>query len=277
MDVALTAATADRYQNPRTRSMASLFDREVPLQPLEQWIAGLKGASSRTAAGIMGNLVETFLPEFKFTRIGTDGSIMFTTQDGEIPLHSLGNGYQSLIALVGDLLYQITNIFGDFKEPLKARGLLLIDSVGMDLHPKLQRRLLAFLEQRLPRLQLVVTTQSLVITQQSPADALHYCIRRDGPAQIDQFVGEPRKLRLNQLMMTEAFGDSSYESLEVEAQKQRYRELETMTDRSRSQTREMNSIYSEIGKMPMEDIGVGMTSEQMQLLEEVKQALEDKK
>lgn len=272
-DPAMSEQHIARYVDPRARSLASLFDREVPLQPLEQWIAELTSDTSQTATRIVTDLVETFLPEVKFSRIGEDGSILFQTADGEVALQHMGNGYQTLTAFVGDLLYQITTIFGDFKDPLKARGLILIDSLAQALHPSLQRRVVAFLDEWLPRLQIVATTQSLVITQQSPADALHYCIRRKGPAVIEQFEGEPRKLRLNQLMMTEAFGEGTYESLEVEAQKERFRELENITKRTSAQTREMNRLQQQIGQVPMEDIGVGMTAEQLKLLEDVKAAL----
>jgi len=276
-DPALSVAQLKRYASPRARSMASLFSRDVPLYPLETWIAELASAASQNAAGIVAELVESFLPELKFSKIDAEGSIIFSTSDGEIPLQRLGDGYQSITAFVGDLLYQITNIFDDFKDPLAARGLLLIDSVGMILHPKLQRRLLAFFDECLPKMQLVIATHSLVIAQQSDAGALHYCTRRSAGVEIDCFEGEPRKLRLNQLMMTEAFGDSTYESLEVETMKRRYRELEDKTEKSLAEKREMGRIKTDIGSIPPDDLGTRLTSEQVALLSEVKQALADAK
>ncbi len=189
--------------------MASLFDPGLPLNPLEPWIADLSDDQSQTATGIVAELVQEFLHEFRFAGLHDDRTILLDTADGRLGLHQIGDGFQSLIAFIGDLLYQVTNIFEELHDPLSARGQFLIDSVGNELHPRLQRRLLDFLEIRLPNMQIVVTTQSLVISQQSPENALHYCIRRDGAMKIEQFEGEPRKLRLNQLMMTEAFGDGT--------------------------------------------------------------------
>ena len=91
--------------------------------------------------------------------------------------------------------------------------------------------------------------------------------------EIEQFEGEPRKLRLNQLMMTEAFGDGTYESLEVEAQKARYAELYALDSPSDSQVEEMEELQTEIGHLALQDQGSGMTEEQIQLLADVKQAL----
>jgi hypothetical protein len=42
-------------------------------------------------------------------------------------------------AWIGDLLYRVTEIFDDYKAPLKTRGLFLIDEVDLHLHPKWQR------------------------------------------------------------------------------------------------------------------------------------------
>ena len=263
------------YPLPRAQSMASLFSREVPLQPLEPWVAGLFQNNHDEIAALLARLVSEFLPEIAYDHMDEAGALYFKTQDGLVPLHRLSNGYQSLTAFIGDLLFQITNIFRNYKNPLTARGLLLIDSVGGDLHPKLQRRLLAFLETQLPRIQLVVTTQSIVIAQQSPQGALHYGKRSDAGVVIEAFDGDPRKLRLNQLMMTEAFGDTTYESLEVEALKQRYRELDDQAELSVADKREMSRIRREVGDVSVDDGAAGFSAEQMSLLQDVKSLLED--
>ena len=265
------------FASPRARSIASLFTREIALQPLEPWITGIVDKNKQQIAGLVTDLVAEFLPEIAYHDIEADGSILFKTRDGIVPLHRLSNGHQSLTAFIGDLLFQITNIFRNYKNPLSARGLLLIDSVDGDLHPKLQRRLLAFFETRLKRMQLVVTTQSIVIAQQSPQDALHYCKRTDNGVKVIQFEGEPQKLRLNQLMMTDAFGDTTYESLQVEEMKRRYRELEDRDKLTTAEKREMNKIRLEVGTVPIDDAALGMTEEQMSLLADVKSLLEEQK
>ena len=276
LDTDHSAALLARYTHPRAQNLASLFDRELPLKPLEQWVSSLFQEEQDQAQGIasiVSDLVKEFLPEFQSVFLAEDGTIRLQTVDGELPLSQIGSGYQSVIAFIGDLLYQITTIFQDFNDPLSARGLLLIDSIGNELHPRLQRRLLDFLQRSLPRLQLVVTTQSLVIAQQSPEDALHYCIRRDGPATIEQFAGEPQKLRLNQLMASEAFGDASYESLEVEAEKKRFAALQAKDARSDDEAEELRRLQSDLGLHALQQDGLSMTPDQIKLLADVKSAL----
>lgn len=274
VDAARSQEVAALYPHPRARSLASLFNREIPLNPLERWVISLGTDDQKSIAGVVTDLVDEFLPKIAFHSIEESGAILFDTRDGLVPLHRLGNSVQSVTAFVGDLLFQITNIFSSYRDPLKARGLLLIDSVGVDLHPKLQRRLMDFLDTRLDNLQLVVTTQSIVLAQQARRNALHYCLRGEDGVEIFPFDGEPQKLRLNQLMMTEAFGDTTYESLEVETMKERYRELDDRGEDALtlSEKRELGRIRREIGTVPRHD-SAAMSAEQVELLSQVKSLL----
>lgn len=211
----------------RARSMLSLFDPSARLNPLESWAMQLDYSTDGSGLNVIRDVLSDFLPEVKFSHIDKQmGALIFETKDGKVPLRSLSDGYQSVAAWVGDLLYQITNTFGDYKNPLSARGLLIIDEIDLHLHPKWQRRLLNFLEDRLPKMQLVVTTHSVVTAQQAPLGALHYCVRREGQPIVESFGVDPGNLLLNQLIATEAFGQMSDESVQVEVAKNEYREIQ---------------------------------------------------
>ncbi len=260
-----------RYPQPRSHTLARIFDPTVPLLPLESWVADVEKGDAKKYTKLVGDLIEEFLPEIKFQKITDDNRIMFETADGVVPLERLSSGHQSLNAFIGDLIYQVAFIFKDYTDPLSVRGVLLVDSIALELHPKLQRRLVDFLTRRFPNLQLIVTTQSIIIAQQSPAEALHYCRRGETGVEIVQFEGEPQRFRLNQLMMTEAFGDSTFESLEIEVKKDRYRALSSRSDLSAEERAEMASISAEVGDLePM-----GMSEEQERLLHDVQAALAD--
>jgi energy-coupling factor transporter ATP-binding protein EcfA2 len=264
----------ERYKHPRARSLVSLFDSDACFRPMEDWLLGLGEGEQKDTLGIVKELAEEFLPEISFQIDEDQKSVLCETKDdGIIPMQYLGGGYQNLISLIGDLLYQVTSIFQDYRDPLMARGLLMIDNIESQLHPKLQRRLLDFLERRLPSMQLVVSTQSLVVAQQSPLEALHYAIKRPDGLELTQFGGDPRLMRLNQLMMTEAFGDSTYESLEIEQMKREYRDLHAKADRSEEDAEKMAEIADTLGHSPKDPEGYYFDPEHIQLLAEVKAAL----
>lgn len=239
-------------EHPRARSMSSLFDRNAQLNPLEQWAMDLDYRSSGQRMNTVRKVLSDFLPELTFAEIDKeDRTLLFETEDGLVPLEHLSDGYQNVAAWVGDLLYQITEIFDDYNNPLHARGLLIIDEVDLHLHPKWQRTLLEFLEEQLPNMQLVVTTHSVVTAQQTPENSLFYCIRRkkSGP-QVIPFEGDPGKLLLNQLIVTEAFGHIPDESLELEGHRSRYRSLHKKKKKTKSDLKEMEDLTEAIGSVP---------------------------
>ena len=209
------------YRQSRSKRVASLFSREAELNPLESWAMNLDYQTDGQGLETVRRVLTDFLPEITFSHIDKrQRRLVFDTPDGEVPLAELSDGYQNVAAWVGDLLFRITETFEDYRDPLSVRGLLIIDEVDLHLHPKWQRRLLDFLDTRLPRMQLFVTTHSLVTAQQAPENALFYCIRRgDASPVVEQFQADPGKYLLHQLAATEAFGKLSDESLEVETLK----------------------------------------------------------
>ena len=242
------------FSHPRARSMASLFDREAELNPLDSWAMRLDYSTDGAGVETVRQVLTDFLPDLSFSHIDKrNEALVFDTPDGKVPLRHLSDGYQNVAAWVGDLLFQITAIFDDYDDPLSAHGLLLIDEVDLHLHPKWQRSLLKFLDSRLKNMQLVVTTHSVVTAQQSPPGALHYCIRRDGRPTVEAFDGDPGMMLLNQLISTEAFGNSSDESLAVEEDKAQYRDLHHKSEKTPEDRAEMNKIADRLGKRPEDE------------------------
>lgn len=257
-----------RFGHPRANAMASLFDRDAPLNPLEQWAMKLDYATEGAQIDLIHRVMNDFLPDLTFAEIDKARQVLlFDTPDGRVPLDRLSDGYQTVAAWIGDLLFQITEIWDDYQNPLHARGLLLIDEVDLHLHPKWQRRLLQFLDRQLPNMQLVVTTHSVVTAQQSPEGALHYCIRRDGPPVIERFDGVPGDLLLNQLMVTEAFGHVSDESMSLEQEKAEYRSLARSATRSAEDSQRMTEIAARVDRVPSDPIeDIRLSPRQQELL-----------
>ena len=260
------------FSLPRARSVISLFDRYAELNPLESWAMTLDYRSDGAGMNAVAQVLNDFLPEMTFSRIDKRSeALLIKTPDGEVPLQQLSDGYQSVAAWVGDLLYRVTETFEDYSSPLSIRGLLIVDEIDLHLHPKWQRRLLDFLNDRLPNMQLVVTTHSVVTAQQAPEGSLFFLQRGTDGVGIQGFAGDPGKLLVNQLLMSEAFGHAVDESLVVEQAKERYR---AVARRDASQP-EMAAAKAEVEKTIGSDYGVGddkafLTPDQRRLLEKIK-------
>lgn len=270
-DNSLTSDGGGAFRQQRARSVASLFSRQAELNPLENWAMQLDYRSDGEGLQTIRTVLTDFLPEISFSHIDKERKrLIFETPDGQVPLAELSDGYQNVAAWVGDLLYQITATFEDYHDPLSVRGLLIIDEVDLHLHPKWQRRLLDFLDTRLPRMQLLVTTHSVITAQQAPADSLFYCVRRDGPPVIERFGTDPGKYLLHQLAATEAFGQLSDESLEVEHLKSEYRDLHHREAKSAGEIQRMEHITETLAERPPDPhASPVLTPEQAKLMAEL--------
>ncbi len=211
----------------RSVNVRNLFDNASILNPLTAWIIELDYRSGNDGINLVKEALKDFLPNISFHSIDKDKKqVLFETVDGIIPLDQLSDGYQNMAAWIGDLLFRITETFKDYKKPLEARGLLLIDEVDLHLHPKWQRKLLDFISNKLPNFQVVATTHSPLTAQQADTGELFALRRNENNAvELVPFNGSPKTLLVNQLLMTPVFGLETDESYDVQKTKNEYAEL----------------------------------------------------
>lgn len=263
------------YRDIRAQSIATLFDVDAVLNPLESWAMDLDYRRSGDGINTVRSVLSDFLPGLTFREIDKDrGFLLFDTADGVVPLQYLSDGYQNVAAWIGDLLYRITNVFDDYHEPLNARGLLIIDELGLHLHPKWQRVLYSFVQRKLPNMQLIVTTHSPVTAQQARGDEIHYLKRRGKAITLRQFGTDPSRLLVNQLLMSEAFGLETDESLRVEQTKARYRLLRDANRRTSAEEFEFESLKQDLQTVAQTGAtNMQLHEEQVALLKQVQSEL----
>ena len=241
----------------RSANVRSLFTNAHSLNPLTSWIIDLDYRRGEEGLEIVKQALNDFLPNTSFHSIDKQKKqVLFNTIDGIVPLDYLSDGYQNMVAWIGDLLYRITETFSDYSNPLEARGLLLIDEIDLHLHPKWQRNLIEFISKKLPNFQVVASTHSPLTAQQADEGEL-YALKRDEENQIRliPFVGTPKTLLINQLLMTPVFGLSTDESLEVEKTKNEYEYLKAKTRKSSEENKKMKSLVSNLKEnLPKRDM-----------------------
>lgn len=175
-----TLGLAD-YRSARYGAVHSLFSKDSLLRPLDEWTFDARYGNGTITESVhaLQDALNIFLPpEVRFQGLSEDGRFLFHTPDGVLHLEALSNGYQQTVAWVSNLLYHVTRTFGDYKNPLSARGLLLIDEIDLHLHPAWQRQLHSFLSKGLPHFQIIATTNSPLTAQQAAAHEL-YTLQRE--------------------------------------------------------------------------------------------------
>ena len=272
-----SAGIGSTTQNARARGLTSLFNADTPLVTLEQWAMDLDYRKGRHALEAMRHALDRLLPGVVFTGIDKERrQLLFKTQDGEVPLRQLSDGYQSMAAWCGDLLFRITERYPLRKDPLNVRGLLLIDEIDLHLHPNWRRMLISFLSETLPNFQFLVTTHSALTAQQCGTGALHV-LRRVGRSQspkLVSFVGEPRTMLLHQLLLSPMFNLSSLDSVAVQQARLQIGTLrKAAPSRNAAQTRRLREMQALLQSATDWDAVPAYAKAQASLLKEIRQAL----
>lgn len=210
---------SDSRSNPRAHCVRTLFDKSEVMNPLASWAMRLDYNRGDDGLAVVREAMDTLLPGVEF--LGIDRireTLTFSTPDGEVELNGLSDGYQNVAAWIGDLLFQVTRNFDHYKDPLSARGLLLIDEIDAHLHPVWQRSLRQYLDAKLPNLQIIASTHSALTLQQFQEDEAFVLRRRKAGVELEPLGVDPNRLRLHQLYDL-AFGIETFDSLVVERSK----------------------------------------------------------
>ncbi len=218
----------------RFTNFATQFDESEPLSVFERWMVYLdyrisknKDTKSQKQKELGIAAVNRILPEAaKFDSVTSEGRIMFQIGDQKVPTISLSDGYRSILALAGDLIWRLILAFPDSSDPLLERGVALIDELDIHLHPKWQRQVAMVLRKIFPNLQFFVATHSPLVAAGAGEDAL--TLRFDfhnGRSTVDR-VKNIAALSVDRILQSEAFGLISTYSPQTEEKIQRYDELQ---------------------------------------------------
>ena len=203
----------------RAGAMATLFSTDAALAHFEQVAMDLDYRVGAAGVAALTQLLDKVLPGVAFDRIDrARREAWFKTPDGSIAFGQLSDSHQAMATWCADVLLRIDAMQPGAKAPLTARGVLLIDGLGLNLHPSWQRLLPDLLADALPNLQLIATSHAPLVAQQMRAGEL-YLVERSSPsggAGLRSVQGDPSQLTLNQLMAP-LFGVESADSSRVQA------------------------------------------------------------
>jgi predicted ATPase len=215
------------YRTPRAQSVATLFSNDASLVSLEQWAMDMEYRRGEAGLATVKKAFDALLKDVAFAGIDKERrQLKFKTADGILPLGALSDGYQAMAAWCGDLLFRITATFKDRKDPLKARGLLLIDELDLHLHPTWQRLLVVFLKETFPNLQVIASTHSPLTVHQAGEGELFVLRRAEDGATLEPYPGAPNRLLLPQLIESPMFGLDTLDSPQVAEMRKELRTLQ---------------------------------------------------
>jgi len=198
--------------------VANLFDQNRALQypelSLRRAITSLEQEEKEHSGKILArfeNLISGLLP------LGTDSKIALTERgievvDGKrsVPLMAQGEGFQSTLAWVLDLIAQ-KMLSGEIVAPEDLTAMVLIDEIEQHLHPKWQLEIVQKLRNMFPKVQWLLTTHSPLCTAgladlPDEQTCLFKLVKDDTGEIVCDELASLRGLKTHQILRSEAFG-----------------------------------------------------------------------
>ena len=223
----------------RSSNFITQFDEDSALSSFERWMVYL---DYRIAKDMNDNkaqqmrkvgeaVIERLLPEdAKIAEVTADGLIQFTVNGQKVPTLSLSDGYRSVIALAGDLIWRLLQAFPDLDDPTQASGVVLIDELDIHLHPSWQRQIAGWLRDVFPHLQFFVATHSPLVAAGGGEDALTLRLDIvDAETQVTP-IKDISAYDSDYILRSPAFGLESTHSPETQEKITRYHQLRRKID-----------------------------------------------
>jgi hypothetical protein len=200
-----------RYSNFFTQ-----FSEDEPLSAFERWMVYL---DYRIAKGDQGDneaqrqrdigitAINALLPDgTRFDSVTAEGRILFDVGGAKVPTIGLSDGYRSVLALSGDLVWRLIQSFPETTDPLCEEGVVLIDELDIHLHPIWQRDIAQLLQEQFPNLQFIVATHSPLIASGAGENALTLKFAMYEDKAIIEKVSGISALSVDYVLRSPAFG-----------------------------------------------------------------------
>ena len=193
---------------------------------------------------VVRRAIETFTG-FKDVRIRRKPALRMTVLKGDFEFNvlQLSDGEKCLLAMVGDLARRLTLLNCEVADPLKGKGVVLIDELDLHLHPGWQRTVVANLEKTFPNCQFIITTHSPQILGELPAESI--ILLKDG-----QYLGHPERslgLRSGEVI-EELMGGYAQNQAVSQQLRKIYRDLDD--DDLESAQANLVQLRERVGKIP---------------------------
>lgn len=162
----------------------------------------------------------------------------------EIPFTNFSDGYKSTITLALDIMMKLSSGHADMN---KISGIVIIDELGNQLHPRWQMRIVNQLREVFPRVTFIVSTHHPLCLRGSHLGEVVLLRNVENEVEAICELPDPSSLRVDQLLSSEYFGLSSLIDPELEAKFNRYYQLLSIQKNiTATELKELNTLKDEL-------------------------------
>lgn len=133
----------------------NLFIPTAPLNDTEAWLSNRKKVPRNRFAEVAKALKDLLMLEDSARFSRARGVVKVNTIDGQVTLHDLSDGFQSVVAMCTDIMISLLERWEDMQV---AEGIVLLDELEVHLHPSWKIEIVERLRRCFPRVTFLVTT-----------------------------------------------------------------------------------------------------------------------
>ncbi|MFK7799064.1 MAG: AAA family ATPase [Aureispira sp.] len=275
-----TLSTPELVEPNKRNNFLTLFKESEALSGFHQWLITLdyerlkNGLAEKTAQhyNLAIETLNHLLPQGTTFHSVDPKGIWYMVNGHKVSASTLSDGYRSIIALIGDLLWRLMHCYPNSDNPLHETGVVLIDELAIHLHPKWQRQIAGDLQRMFPNLQFIVTTHSPLIAAGAGKDAVTYQLELDkkGKTQIEQ-IEDIYAWNVDRILRSSAFDMESAFSETTAAAIRRYNLLKGLATKTKAQEEEIQQLLPTV-KIALADLAGSSTKK-----EKIKRLFQNKK
>jgi hypothetical protein len=258
-----------RGMNPprptRTR-VENLFNPMSSLRDAESWMVHQRAVSD-DAFDLLAASLKSVLSLGEESVIVRNASGLSARAFEEIaPIRDLSDGYQSMLALVMDMMLHLSQASFDMAG---VEGLVLLDELEVHLHPRWKISIVRALRELFPRVRFITTTHDPLCVQGLDSGELHVMTREPETHNVSgQQIDVPPGTRADQILTGAWFGLPSTRDPETIALMEEHGRLILTNDKTEPQRARQTEIeqllrarLTEFGGTALEQLGLHAAAE----------------
>ncbi len=200
----------------------NLFHPEQMLADPNKWLLQLKPEELNGTALTFRDLLN-ISNDIKKVLVKKSENILLDSGFGPILLSEQSDGYNSILALITDIMEGLANF--PQKDKSRATGIIFLDEIDAHLHPSWKMRIVDSLRRCFPFIQFIATTHEPLCLR-GLGDNEIVVMKKDTQNIVFQDnIPSPRGLRVDQLLTSELFGLSTTIDPDLEKKFKRYYQL----------------------------------------------------
>ncbi len=249
--------TTDRER--RLIRIQNLFNPYEKLNHVEKWLGDIQKVPAEQFGMVRDALMDLLLLDPATDSIRRQrGRVLVKLGGSSQRLEEMSDGYQSVLALTLDIMMVLTAKWPSIED---AEGIVLIDEIGVHLHPRWKMQIIEKLRQTFPGLQFLVTThEPLCLRGLEQGQVVLMKRSTDGNVQTVTDLPSPNDFRVDQLLTSEFFGLHSAMDPDTEKAFNEYYQLLALEAPNATQQERLEELKGELadrqhlGATPREEL-----------------------